>query len=82
MANEFADLGVRVNSVAPGEIETAMLSPDTEVLIPRIPLNRLGQPNYFASTIYFWCSEDSTFITGTEILLRVGSTYFEGIPRC
>jgi len=72
MANEFADLGVRVNSVAPGEIETAMLSPDTEVLIPRIPLNRLGQPNDIASTIYFLCSEDSTYITGTEIFVTGG----------
>ena len=69
MANEFAELGVRVNSVAPGEIETAMLSPETEVLIPRIPLNRLGQPNDIASTIYFLCSEDSTYITGTEIFV-------------
>ena len=72
MANEFADLGVSVNSVAPGEIETAMLSPDTEVLIPRIPLNRLGQPNDIASTIYFLCSEDSTYITGTEIFVTGG----------
>ena len=72
MANEFAELGVRVNSVAPGEIETAMLSPETEVLIPRIPLNRLGQPNDIASTIYFLCSEDSTYITGTEIFVTGG----------
>ena len=44
MAVEFAQLGVRVNAVAPGEIETAMLSPETDVLIPRIPLHRLGTP--------------------------------------
>ena len=49
-----------------------MLSPDTEVLIPRIPLNRLGQPNDIASTIYFLCSEDSTYITGTEIFVTGG----------
>ena len=38
MAADFAELGVRVNAVAPGEIATAMLSPETEVLLPRIPL--------------------------------------------
>jgi NAD(P)-dependent dehydrogenase (short-subunit alcohol dehydrogenase family) len=45
MAAEFAELGVRVNAVAPGEIRTAMLSPETTVLLPRIPLHRLGDPD-------------------------------------
>ncbi|GIR04090.1 MAG: hypothetical protein CM15mP14_3080 [Rhodospirillaceae bacterium] len=82
MANEFADLGVEVNSVAPGEIETAMLSPDTEVLIPRIPLNRLGQPNDIASTIYFCVLRTAPTLRAQRFLLRVGSIYFEGIRRC
>ncbi|EDP63464.1 Dehydrogenase with different specificities [alpha proteobacterium BAL199] len=72
MANEFAELDVRVNAVAPGEIETAMLSPETEVLIPRIPLHRLGQPKDVASTIYYLCSEDSSYVTGTEIFVTGG----------
>jgi NAD(P)-dependent dehydrogenase (short-subunit alcohol dehydrogenase family) len=72
LANEFAELGVRVNAVAPGEIETAMLSPETEVLIPRIPLHRLGQPKDVASTIYYLCSEDSAYVTGTEIFVTGG----------
>jgi NAD(P)-dependent dehydrogenase (short-subunit alcohol dehydrogenase family) len=37
MAADFAQLGVRVNAVAPGEIETAMLSPETTMLLPRSP---------------------------------------------
>jgi NAD(P)-dependent dehydrogenase (short-subunit alcohol dehydrogenase family) len=72
LGNEFAELGVRVNAVAPGEIETAMLSPETEVLIPRIPLHRLGQPKDVASTIYYLCSEDSAYVTGTEIFVTGG----------
>jgi len=72
LANEFADLDVRVNAVAPGEIETGMLSPETEVLIPRIPLHRLGQPKDVASTIYYLCSEDSAYVTGTEIFVTGG----------
>jgi NAD(P)-dependent dehydrogenase (short-subunit alcohol dehydrogenase family) len=72
MAVEFAELGVRVNAVAPGEIETAMLSPETEVLIPRIPLHRLGKPEDVASTIFYLCSGDSSYVTGTEIFVTGG----------
>ena len=72
MAVEFAQLGVRVNAVAPGEIETAMLSPETEVLIPRIPLHRLGTPEDVAHTIFYLCSDESSYVTGTEIFVTGG----------
>lgn len=72
MAAEFAELGVRVNAVAPGEIETAMLSPETEVLIPRIPLHRLGTPADVASTIFYLCTDASSYVTGTEIFVTGG----------
>jgi NAD(P)-dependent dehydrogenase (short-subunit alcohol dehydrogenase family) len=72
MAVEFAQLGVRVNAVAPGEIETAMLSPETEVLIPRIPLQRLGTPEDVASTIFYLCGDQSAYVTGTEIFVTGG----------
>ncbi len=76
MAAEFAHLSVRVNAVAPGEIETAMLSPETEVLIPRIPLHRLGAPADVAGTIFFLCSEDSAYVSGTEIMVTGGQHVF------
>ncbi len=72
MAADFARLGVRVNAVAPGEIETAMLSPETAVLLPRIPLHRLGAPQDVAGTIFFLCSDDAAYVTGTEISVNGG----------
>ena len=72
MAVEFAALGVRVNAVAPGEIATAMLSPETEVLIPRIPLHRLGTPEDVAATIFYLCGSDAGYLTGTEIFVTGG----------
>ena len=72
MASDFARLGVRVNAVAPGEIKTAMLSPETTTLLPRIPLHRLGGPEDVAGTIFFLCSEDAAYITGTEISVNGG----------
>ena len=72
MAAEFAELGVRVNAVAPGEIATAMLSPETEVLIPRIPLRRLGTPEDVAAAIFYLCGADAAYLTGTEIFVTGG----------
>lgn len=69
MASEFGALGVRVNAIAPGEIATNMLSPETEVLIPRIPLQRLGAPEEIADVIYFLCSDASSYVSGTEIFV-------------
>src|SRR5688500_979342 len=72
MAVEFAELGVRVNAVSPGEIETAMLAPETEVLIPRIPLHRLGQPEDVAAAVFYLCTPESGYVTGTEIFVTGG----------
>ena len=72
MAGEFASLDVRVNAVAPGEIETSMIQPEYEALIPRIPLDRMGQPRDVASTVYYLCSEDAAYVTGTEIWVTGG----------
>ncbi|MGH7089504.1 MAG: SDR family NAD(P)-dependent oxidoreductase, partial [Stellaceae bacterium] len=76
LAVECAELGVRVNAVAPGEIETAMLSPETEVLIPRIPLHRLGTPEDVAATIFYLATSDSAYVTGTEIFVTGGQNLF------
>jgi len=72
MAGEFAALDVRVNAVAPGEIETSMIQPEYEALIPRIPLDRMGVPRDVASTVYYLCSDDSNYVTGTEIWVTGG----------
>jgi len=73
MASEFAEFGVRVNAVAPGEIKTAMLSPETEMaMVPRIPLHRLGTPEDVAAAIFYLCTPESGYVTGTEIFVTGG----------
>jgi NAD(P)-dependent dehydrogenase (short-subunit alcohol dehydrogenase family) len=72
MAVEFAELGVRVNAVAPGEIETEMVGPEYEALIPRIPLHRMGTPADVANTVYYLCNDDASYVTGTEIFVTGG----------
>jgi NAD(P)-dependent dehydrogenase (short-subunit alcohol dehydrogenase family) len=72
MANDFGPLGVRVNAISPGEIETSILSPGTEKIIPQIPLRRLGQPEEVAKAIYFLCTDASSYVTGAEIHVNGG----------
>ena len=72
LAHEFAALDVRVNAVAPGEIATDMIQPEYESLIPRIPLERMGSPADVAAAIYYLCSEDANYVTGTELWVTGG----------
>ena len=72
MAVEFAEIGVRVNAVAPGEIETAMIGEEYETLIPRIPMHRMGRPEEVASAVYQLCTPDFGYVTGTEVFVTGG----------
>ena len=72
MAHDFGPLGVRVNAIAPGEVETSILSPGTDRIVQALPLRRLGQPREVAEAIWFLCNEPSSYITGTEIEINGG----------
>ena len=72
MANDFGPLGVRVNAIAPGEIETDILSPGTEKIAEQLPMRRLGKPEEVARTIYYLCTPESSYVTGTEIEINGG----------
>jgi len=67
MAYDLGPLGIRVNAIAPGEVETSILSPGTDKIVDALPLQRLGQPSEVASVIFFLCSGQSSYISGTEI---------------
>ncbi len=72
MAADFGPLGIRVNSISPGEIDTSILSPGTENMIKDIPMRRLGQPEEVAKAIYFLCTEQSSYVTGAELHINGG----------
>jgi NAD(P)-dependent dehydrogenase (short-subunit alcohol dehydrogenase family) len=79
-ALEAAAFGVRVNAVAPGPVETAMLnrftgSDDRKAgLVAGIPLRRAGKPEELADAILFLASDKAAFITGQIIRVNGGKT--------
>lgn len=73
MASDFGRVGVRVNAIAPGEIDTSILSPGTEKIVDEdIPLHRLGTPDEVAKIIYVLCTETSSYVNGAEIHINGG----------
>jgi NAD(P)-dependent dehydrogenase (short-subunit alcohol dehydrogenase family) len=79
-ALEAAAFGVRVNAVAPGPIETAMLGRFTGTaerkagLVASIPMQRAGRPEEIAEAILFAASDKASFITGQIISVNGGRT--------
>ncbi|VDC29496.1 SDR family oxidoreductase [Pseudogemmobacter humi] len=67
MAHDFGPMGVRVNAIAPGEVETSILSPGTDKIVEKLPLQRLGQPREVADAIWYLCSDQASYISGAEI---------------
>jgi NAD(P)-dependent dehydrogenase (short-subunit alcohol dehydrogenase family) len=73
MAHDFGPLGIRVNAISPGEIDTSILSPGTEKIVEeQIPMRRLGKPAEVAKAIYFLCSDASSYVNGAEMHINGG----------
>jgi NAD(P)-dependent dehydrogenase (short-subunit alcohol dehydrogenase family) len=77
-ALEVASMGIRVNAVAPGPIDTGMFdrfagSPDSkERTKAKLPVQRLGQPEEVANTIVYVGSNSAPFLTGQSVVIDGG----------
>lgn len=78
MALDLAEAGITVNAIGPGVIETAMTrrsldDPDRRaMLLRRIPLGRIGQPEDVAAGAVFLASDDASYITGATLFIDGG----------
>jgi NAD(P)-dependent dehydrogenase (short-subunit alcohol dehydrogenase family) len=77
LAVELASLGIRVNAVAPGPVETAMAkavhTPEIRAdYHDAIPLNRYGLEEELAEAVFFLCSDRSSYITGQVLAVDGG----------
>jgi len=76
LAKEVATKGIRVNAVAPGYVQTDMISgiDVNSKILEKIPINRVALPDEIASVVLFLLSEGASYITGTTIEVDGGLT--------
>lgn len=73
VASEVARLGIRVNVVAPGLIETDMIADAPKDHIKTlIPMARIGKPEEVAKVVAFLCSDDASYVTGQILSVNGG----------
>lgn len=76
LAREFAGKGITVNAVAPGFIETDMVSSISpgilQSIVSKIPLGRLGRPEEIASAVAYLVSPDADYVTGQVLDINGG----------
>ena len=88
-ALEYGHHGVRVNSVHPGGVDTAMGNPrqakgdDLNSDYARVPMQRIGRPEEIAAASLFLASDEASYVNGAELLVDGGwnaGIYYPGTP--
>ena len=79
MAVDLAQFGIRVNSIAPGPIDTPRIRKQhneerSQAWLKAVPLARIGQPEEVASVAAFLASDDASYVTGQTIAVDGGFT--------
>lgn len=78
LAVELAPFGIRVNAVAPGMIETPMIDSVKQdpkmmkAMLAKVPMHRVGKPEEVANLVLFLASEQSSYITGSTVVVDGG----------
>jgi meso-butanediol dehydrogenase/(S,S)-butanediol dehydrogenase/diacetyl reductase len=82
MAIDYVEDGIRVNSICPGTVDSPSLRKRLEALpdpvaarrdfTARQPMKRIGRPEEIAYAVLFLCSDESSYITGTEVIVDGG----------
>jgi NAD(P)-dependent dehydrogenase (short-subunit alcohol dehydrogenase family) len=80
-ALEYAQANIRVNAVAPGIIDTAMMQRFTggtpegrQTVISQEPVGRMGKPEEIAAAVLWLCSDAASFVTGSVLVADGGQT--------
>ena len=80
MSLELAPLGIRVNTIAPGAIDTPMAASvksdakTFEGFMAKVPLHRMGKPEEISNVVLFLASDESSYMTGSVVVVDGGWT--------
>jgi len=84
MALDHVEAGIRINAVAPGEVNTPMLASQRErpptaadlqaIADANIPMKRLAEPDEVARVVLFLASDDASYMTGEIVHVDAGYT--------
>jgi len=84
LAKEVARIGITVNAVCPGYVETGALASlkeeDRQAAQSRIPMRRFGRPEEIAAAVRFLACPEASYITGS--ILKVDGGIFNGTREC
>jgi NAD(P)-dependent dehydrogenase (short-subunit alcohol dehydrogenase family) len=86
-AVQWGRVGARVNSIAPGLIDTPMgrmeldQRPEMRQMLERTPLGRLGDPKEVAAAVRYLVSDDASFVSGIDVLVDGGMVQGQSEPR-
>jgi len=78
MAMEWAPLGITVNAIGPGAIDTPMVgsikdSPEAmQAVVGRVPMKRMGRPEEIAAAVVFLASDEASYVTGATLFVDGG----------
>src|SRR3989344_4583805 len=80
LATEWAELGINVNAIAPGAIDTPMVREPgkelgkeiSEEIMLRVPLKRIGKPEEVSAMVVFLASEEASYVTGATFYVDGG----------
>jgi len=81
MAVDLAQYNIRTNCIAPGFIKTKMTAkaldsdpPRKEKVFSRTPMGKMGLPEDIADAVFFMCSKEAKFVTGTVLPVDGGNS--------